>query len=75
MMRVRGYDISKAQLGWQAECFFMVYTSQQFTAEERMATGYSRWLLLALLNSYLEARRFHRELKAKPGEREAQGWA
>ena len=74
-MRLRGFDVTKGQLGWVCDCHFMVTTIRQFTAEEHAVRDGSSWLLLAMLKAWWLARRTARAMQAKPGERTAIGWA
>lgn len=75
MMSIRGYDLTRAQLGWICDTCFTVSTVQQFSAEERVVRSQSRWFLLAILKGYFTAKRKAAELGAKPGERARKGWA
>ena len=75
MWKLRGFDITRAQLGWQCWTYFRVTTAGQFTDEEHHVTSGHRYLLVALLLGWWEARKHARQLAAKPGEREANGWA
>lgn len=74
-MRLRGYDTTRSQRGWICDTCFMVETAEQSTAEERCVRTGSQWMWLAMLKGYFAARREARKLRAKPGEREAKGWA
>lgn len=73
-MKLRGFDITNSQRGWVCDCFFTVFTSNQFTAEEHVVRGRSKWLLFSMWNSYRSAKLRSEELKAGPGERELKGW-
>ena len=74
-MKIKGYDTTKAQRGWVCDCYYTVTTAQQFSDEERVVRGHGRWMWLAMLRSYLAVRKAAAQLQAKPGEREAKGWA
>lgn len=74
-MRLRGFDITRGQLGWICDCYFMVTTANQFTSEEHVARGYGKWIWLAVWRGYKAAKRSSVELRAKPGERAAKGWS
>lgn len=74
-MRLHGFDIIRAQLGWVCDCHFYVVTADQFTAVSTYASGRGKWLLLAMWRSWRQAKKDHANRKAKPGEREAKGWS
>lgn len=74
-MKLRGFDITKAQLGWVCDCCFTVTTARQFTDEGHAVRGRSKWIWLAMWRSYRLAKKFAKSVQAKPGEREANGWA
>lgn len=73
-MRIRGFDLTRAQHGWQCDACYTVFTANQFTAEERVVHSGGRWLLTAIWNGWRAAKREAADLAAKPGEREAVGW-
>lgn len=74
-MRLRGFGVTNAQLGWVSDCCFKVETARQFCDEQHTVREGHRWMLVAVLKSYLAARRLARQLAARPGEREANGWS
>lgn len=74
-MRTRGFDVTRAQRAWVCDWTFMVFTDKQFTAEEHTVRNGSRWLLLAILKSYLSARAEYRVLAATKEQRRAVGWS
>jgi len=81
-MKIRGFDITKAQRGWVCDCCFTVETANQFSAEEhaiRVGSPQGRRGLLAFLGTlvyaYLTAWKKAYSLTARRGERAAKGWA
>lgn len=74
-MRLRGFDVTNAQLGWACDCCFTETTSRTFTDEEHAVRGRGRWLWLAMWRSWRLAIQAAKGMRAKPGEREAKGWA
>lgn len=74
-MRTRAVLFEKAQRGWRCSLTFTHATVNQFTDETELAVGLARYWWWAYVRARREARRLHRELGAKPGERAALGWA
>ena len=74
-MKLRGFDITKCQRGWECDCFFTVRTASVFTDEEMVVRFGSRWFLHAMLGSYFAAKAAASKLRAKPGERAIHGWS
>lgn len=74
-MVIHGFDITRAQLGWVCDCHFDVLTAHQFTEESTWNSGHGKWIWLAMWRSWRMAKEKHNRMKAKPGEREARGWA
>ncbi len=74
-MRLRGFDITNAQLGWVCDCCFTVTTARQFTCEEHTVRSRGRWIWLAMWRSYRAAKVAAKKLQATPSERAAKGWA
>lgn len=74
-MRIRAIELGRAQLGWSCDVTFTVTTANQFTDEEHTCGTGGRYLLTALWNGIRLARHGAKQLKAKPGEREAKGWS
>lgn len=74
-MKLRGFNITNAQLGWVVDCYFRVTTADQFCDQECYVHSGHRWMLVAVIRSYLAARKAAGALRARPGERAAKGWA
>jgi hypothetical protein len=60
--KLRGFDITNAQLGWVCECCFKVQTPNQCTPEEHTVRSGGRWVWLAMWNAYWLARAKARQL-------------
>lgn len=73
-MKVRSIELSRAQQLWVCEFTFTVTTSNQFTDEAHSSRDAGRFILSALWNGWRTAAKKARALRAKPGERRAQGW-
>lgn len=73
-MRLRGFDLTRAQRGWVCEVCFTVFTVNQCSAEEHVIRSGGRWILSAMWNGFWDARRTAMSLAAKPGERKKLGW-
>lgn len=72
--KIRGYDLTKGQRGWQCDVAFAVHTARQDSMEEHAVRGHGRWMFSAMWNAYWIARRLIDELQARPGERATNGW-
>lgn len=73
-MRLRGFDVSRAQLGWVSDCYVTETTAEQFTDVQLSARCGSYFLVVAMVKSYLAARKLAASQRAKPGERAIKGW-
>jgi hypothetical protein len=75
--RIRSFDlIYRPQVRrWTYDCSFTVTTANQFTDEEYVVGGESRWMLVALWHSWIKARRLASTVAARPGERQRKGWS
>lgn len=79
-LKLRGFDLTKAQRGWVCDCCYTVETANQCSREEHVARGYSSSLsvigmFLAMWDSWRNAKFNAARIQARPGEREANGWA
>lgn len=74
-MKLRGFDITNNRNGWVCDCCFLVTTAESFTDEEHTVRAWDRFIPLAILRSYWLAKTTAMRMKAKPGQREAKGWA
>lgn len=74
-MKVRCIELAKVQQFWVCEVTFSVTTSNQFTDEVHSSRETGRFILTALWNGWRTAAKKASALRAKPGERKAQGWA
>ena len=73
-MRIRGYDLTRAQLGWVCDVTFLVETINQCTPEEHTIRSGGRWFLSALWNARRDAKRWHDAMAATREQRAALGW-
>ena len=74
-MKVHGIILTRAQYGWICDVYFTVTTARQFTREDHSACGAGKNIAVAVWRAWRHARHVYRDLKAKPGERKAKGWA
>lgn len=74
-MKIRGYDLTRAQRGWVCDVCFQVLTLNQSSAEEHTLRTGGRWMLTAIWNARRLARRVSAGTEATPAERwELCGW-
>ena len=75
-MKVREVECWRSRYGgWDCAFTFTVTTAKQFTDEQRTVYGHGLWRLLAKWRAFRKAKLETRLSQAKPGEREAKGWA
>ena len=74
-MRIRCIEIERTTSCWACSVTFTVTTAQQFTDEEHTTKTGGKYILTALFKGIRKAKEVSNLLKAKPGEREAKGWA
>lgn len=73
-MRIRGYDLTKSQLGWICDVYFTVCTINQFADEEHIVSSGGKYFLTALWNGYNTAKKEASKIEATPEQRKALGW-
>ena len=73
-MKLRGFDLTKAQIGWVCDTCFMISTSRQASNEEHVIRSYGKTLLGAIVRGYLDAKKEHARLAASTLERATKGW-
>ena len=73
-MKVQGIELDHRGGVWDCVLHISITTASQFTDENHYIAAIGRWWFTAMFRSYMAARRLNRELRAKPGEREAKGW-
>lgn len=73
-MRIRGYDLTRAQRGWICDVAFAVLTVNQCSAEEHVVRSGGRWMLTAMWNGFWAANKAALKIEATPEQRSACGW-
>ena len=73
-MRIRGFDLTRAQLGWTCTVCYTVFTTGQCSAEEHAVMSGGKWLLTAMWNGWRAARKAAAKRQATPKQRKALGW-
>lgn len=73
-MKIRLIQIERRHQCWTCCVVFTVTTARQFTDEQRQVASEGRNPLSATIKAWLTARRWAREIQARPGERAAKGW-
>jgi len=73
-MKIRGFDLTRAQHGWVCDVAFAVFTVNQCSAEEHAVRSGGRWFVTAMWNGWMAAHREAARIGATPSQRSACGW-
>lgn len=74
MVKIYHIETENRHGTWFCSVTFTVETANQFTPETHHAVAMGKGVLSSLWRGWREAKKIHKRLRAKRGEREALGW-